>query len=181
MGVLGCSMYCQVLVALRKPCSACRPGKSSVTCPLAATKCHRHFVWFRFALRALTLARLAKAYQACTASGSLTISAPSIATRVESAIDAVAVGHGESLSPATFAIPMPRKLAYWKMRWLTLANGSRFLRRKPPDLAATQQPRSEEREAPREVCAKGSDDTYYHDQPLHRLAGLFPRTSAHSG
>ena len=72
--------YLRVPAALRSPCFACRPGKPSMVCPLAGTKCHRHFVCLRLALRALTRVRLAKTSQACEASGSLTISTPSLAT-----------------------------------------------------------------------------------------------------
>ena len=44
---------------------------------LLGTKCHRHCVCVRLALRARTRGRLATAYQACAASGSSLISAPS--------------------------------------------------------------------------------------------------------
>ena len=59
IAVLGCSTYLRVPAALRSPCFACRPGKPSMACPLAGTKCHRHFVCVRLALRALTRVRLA--------------------------------------------------------------------------------------------------------------------------
>ena len=34
---------------------ACRPGQAILACPLAGTKCHRHFVWFRLALPRLSV------------------------------------------------------------------------------------------------------------------------------